>query len=255
MDTTRVREWHQSRLEIADAIVETFGDEGQFDAEILLCCAMGALASRMWPGRGIDRVRYVQLLADFAPDLAEVKRISVPLLHKKLKAMGNTASANVLESRFLAGLEGRVLTGPEIDQSEQTLTALLPSVSMGFLRQASYAAIMYADLRCGLVHEYSLSPSMIEFGLSRRQDVPIYINMMCTVDLDNEAVISGELSDEGLEWELLRSNSTRLLYLPYQYVRRLSSCIAQAVFDYWDKASEWCRPIPESWWIGGKATD
>ncbi len=252
MDTTTVREWYQDRLDIADAIVDTFGDEGLFDAEILLCCAMSALAARIWPGERIDRFRYVQLFVDFAPDPAEVKRISVPRLHEKLKAKKEEiASAQVLESRFLAGLEDRVLTGPEIDQSEQTLTALLPAISLGRLREASYAAILYQDLRCGLVHEYSLPPHMIDFGLSRRQDVPSYVNVMATSNLEGEVMISGELSADELETELLSSESTKRLYLPYRYVRRLSLNVAGGVFAYWDTASEWCRPIPQPWWLGG----
>lgn len=248
MDTTAVREWYQSRLEIADAIVDRFGEAGQFDAEILLCCATSALSARIWPGQKIDGFRYVQLFVDFAPDPAEVKRISVPKLHEKLKDIGDIASAQVLETRFLAGLED-LLTAREIDQSEETLTALFPSMPLRLLREASYAAILYQDLRCGLVHEYSFPPHMIDFGLSRRQDVPSYVNVITTPNLHEEVIISGELSVDELEMEWLSSESIRRLYLPYRYVRRLSTNVAQGVFAYWDKASEWCRPRPPSWWF------
>jgi len=37
------------------------------EAVIILCAALSAVAADVWPGKGIDRVRFVQLLKDFAP--------------------------------------------------------------------------------------------------------------------------------------------------------------------------------------------
>ena len=198
MNTETVREWYQSRLDIADSIVTEFGVGGQIDAEILSCCTLSTLAARIWP-KERDRRRYIQLLVDFAPDRAEVSRISVPKLQERLKSVGDTASAERLESHFLENLEGRILVGAEVDQSEETLNRLLPSVSSKLLRESSYAGIIYIDLRCGLVHEYSLDPNMTGFGLSRRQDVPSYVELAEVEFSDEDAQGTDGVSGDELD--------------------------------------------------------
>ena len=183
IDTKRVREWYQSRLDIADAIVSRFNDEGLFDAEIILCCALSAISSRIWPKES-DRARYVQLLIDFAPDQAEVTKISVPRLQARLMTKGDVASANLLETHFLTDVDSRILTATEVDQPPEVVKKLLSAVPLKFIRESSYAGIMYKDLRCGLVHEYSLGPHMVDFGMSHIQNELHYVNMVAVPDLN-----------------------------------------------------------------------
>ncbi|MBF0527361.1 MAG: hypothetical protein HQK56_19945 [Deltaproteobacteria bacterium] len=84
MDTWRT-EWAQRKNEIALKLNarECGGSYG--DAAIILSATLSALAAEVWPGDYIDRVRFVQLLKDFAPDYLNVTRVSIPLLERRLR--------------------------------------------------------------------------------------------------------------------------------------------------------------------------
>ena len=84
MDPTIYRQFFNSKLEIARFLVKERGDKAEPDAEILLCCAISGLAAILWPGRRIDRQRFVQLLIDFCPSRANLTLISTPVLASQL---------------------------------------------------------------------------------------------------------------------------------------------------------------------------
>lgn len=252
MDSTAKREWYRRRLEIADGIMSAHGDDGQFDAEILLCCAVSALAKIMWPDVK-DMRRFVEFLVQFAPNPSAITRVSIPVLCAELRAKGDNNSADFLGSHSLPDLDVQIPTGEVVDQSEDTLMTLLPRTPVALLRRSSYAAIIYRDLRCGLVHEYSLSPHMIEFGQSHKRDVPSYVNLNLSllVPSEDEKSMSRLLDTYEPDVGLFGSKSEQLLVLPYSYVRRLVSGTAEVACDYWDSATEWEYPEPQKWWIEG----
>lgn len=252
MDSTEKREWYRRRLEIADGIMSTYGDDGQFDAEILLCCAVSALAKIMWPDAQ-DKRRFVEFLVQFAPNPSAITRVSIPILCEELRAKGDNDSADFLRSHFLPDLDERIPTGEEVDQSEDTLVTLLPRTSVALLRRSSYAAIIYIDLRCGLVHEYRLSSYMFESGLSHKRDVPSYVNFipLLVIQSEDEKSMSRLLDTDEPDVEPFGSKSEQRLFLPYSYVRRLITGTAEAACDYWDSATEWEHPKPQKWWIEG----
>jgi hypothetical protein len=66
METWRT-EWIQEKNEIALKLAAGQCGGSYSEATIILCAALSALASSMWPRRRIDQVRFVQLLKDFAP--------------------------------------------------------------------------------------------------------------------------------------------------------------------------------------------
>lgn len=84
VDTIPYRRWLAGRLESADELHSPSWirnhPEGEFDAEIMLCCVLGASAADIWPGDGIDRVRYVQFLVNYAQVRPPITMISIPFL-------------------------------------------------------------------------------------------------------------------------------------------------------------------------------
>ena len=65
-------EWFDSKLAIADHLAKRNDPPAEFEAEIILCCALGALSSLVWPGKGTDKKRFVQFLVDFSPNRQQV---------------------------------------------------------------------------------------------------------------------------------------------------------------------------------------
>ena len=86
IDTDFYRAWFERRLALANAIVQEHDESFEADAKILLCCAISGLAARAWPRKSskesIDKARFTQLLVDYAPPKAEIKRISIPALRE-----------------------------------------------------------------------------------------------------------------------------------------------------------------------------
>ncbi len=58
METWRT-EWIQKKNEIALDLAAGQCGGSYGEAVIILCAALSALAADVWPGRGIDRVRFV----------------------------------------------------------------------------------------------------------------------------------------------------------------------------------------------------
>lgn len=251
MNTARFRQWYSGKVQLADKLVEDHGNNAVSDAEILLCCVNSALAASMWPGKRIDKRRFTQFLVEFAPKEAEVRTISIPVLTARLEDNGNTTSAQALIQEFYPRSDVEVLKACEIDQTEATVSAILPDLSIREIRRSSYAAIIYTDLRCGLVHEHHLSSYLSSVGASDAANVPSYENRLTEPD---EAEVDRIAKQFGVSKTTARSavsTTVRHLHLPYLYIRNALHGAAEAAFGYWDTASSWAKPAPSSWWIQG----
>ena len=123
------------------------------DISLILCAIISAMASVVWPGRNIDRRRFVQLLVKCIP---ETKTISVPRIVAGLTKSGLTREEDLLESKFhLRKNCGRIYTGPEIDVNEDDMLLLLGSSSdLEIIRKYSYASLLYTQIRCSYSHEF-----------------------------------------------------------------------------------------------------
>jgi hypothetical protein len=229
MDPTKYRQFFQSKLELARFLVQEKGDQAEPDAEILLCCAISGLATILWPGLYIDRQRFVQLLIDFTNYSAGLQLISTPVLASQLQASGDTSSAIILSNRFFPGHHSEEIEPAEADQDESVVAAVINILDSKTIRRASYASIIYTDLRCALIHSYSISPHITTFNLFGDQTKPSYTNMTF---------------EDG--------HSQRLLHLPFKYLCNILMDIAEAVFTFWESTPQWEKPKPSSWWCDGQ---
>jgi|SRR5271157_4629059 len=228
MDPIRYQQFFRSKLELAKFLVVEKGDQAELDAEILLCCAISGLAAILWPGTGIDRQRFIEFLVEYSQSTSNLQLISTPVLASQLRDMGDTSSAIHLSRKFFPGNPSEEIKPMQVDQGETMVVATLSSVDLKVIRRASYASIIYNDLRCALVHEYSISPYITNFNLFGTHATLSYTNMT--------------LED---------GQSRRLLHIPFQYLADVLDGTAQAVFAYWSKSSQWERPRPALWWTDG----
>lgn len=272
MLTAPCREWLSMKVQIADEIVDKHKRNGEPDAEILLCCVIGALAATMWPRDYIDKFRFIQFLVEFAPKSLDVQKISIYHLIEKLAS--DAATTQALINSFFTSREdydGKVFLDGEslpislmqriihdasqVDQRESTIASLLPNIQLRTLRKSSYAAIIYSDLRNSLVHLYRIKEPLASHGMSNRSDIPSYANMSYLPDEEEARRVA---ATHNLSIDEVRASlavNQRRLFFPYGYVRRLLIETAEAAFDYWDTVDSWERPLPnetDRWINGGK---
>jgi len=224
------RKWIARKFEMADSIFSEYGFYGESDAEILLCCAINALASRMWPGKSEDKKKFTEFLIKFAPQNVNLKIISIPVLINKLKEKGKyLAEVDLLSNSYHFGPFNEVVACSDIDQLEDEIMKICPNIAIKDIRRASHVRIIYEDLRCGLVHEGRFSNNLFhDFGEDRI--VPYYANLV--VDLEREII-------------------AHPLCFPYRYIRDVIANIAENAFTYWTTANSWGADNPSKWWIDG----
>jgi hypothetical protein len=229
MNSSKYRQFFQSKLELARFLVLERGDEAEPDAEILLCCAISGLASILWPGKHIDKQRFVQLLVEFSPPKANLQKISTPVLASKLKDDEDVSTANELSNKYYPHQPKEILDPMKVDQDESVVSEAFKSLGLKTIRRASYASIIYTDLRCALIHEYRNSPYIAPFNMFEIPKKPYYVNMTF---------------EDG--------RVRHLLYIPFSYLADILDSTTDALFSYWSESSEWEKPQPTSWWIDGK---
>jgi hypothetical protein len=270
MLTTVQRQWFQKRVDLADELVQHHARQGEPDAEILLCCAISALASQMWPGKGKDKKRFVQLLVDYSPNSAYIQRVSTCVLIRQLQQKGATVEADkIIAHRFPsklayygkspmeyayngsglhAGTLSQIVHPDDIDVAAAEVLTLMPILQKE-VRKASYVSIIYSDLRSGLIHEYELSDNLSTQGWQYDTDTLSYVNYLQMPDEKDVENLAKTYNIPLQEARDTLVTSRRRLYFPYRFIRQISIDTANSVFDYWDRAGEFTRSEPTKWWI------
>ncbi len=220
----RMQLWFDNRLTVAERVLAM--SDGQqlntdFDAQILICCALSTVAAKMWPGKHIDRARFIELLVKYCDFRPHPSTISIPALMRKLS--GKPERTEV--SRYFWQVNPyAVVPAANFDRSESAIVAKVPSIPLCDIRDASYAAILYEDLRSGLIHEHDLQDNLMDWSFSPCDEM-IYQSR----------------------------NDEHALFMPLSYLVAVARSTAAAVFDAWEKRACWKRefPLPTQWWIKG----
>ena len=147
-------DWVKGKSALARRLTTGQCGGGYADAVIILASAVSAMAADRWPGAGIDRKRFVQLLSEHCNPRLHARRISVPLLLGSCRDTGKAAEEAMLRSRFMDFLPSQIVTGSLVDQDETAISACCPALSRSELRRFSYANLFYTEVRSALVHEY-----------------------------------------------------------------------------------------------------
>jgi hypothetical protein len=109
----------------------------------------------------MDRKRFVEAWLRFGGPAA--LKVSVPLLRLSLRTNGRLDEAQLLERErpgmFGGGYSARVLTGDDVDATEDEVRSWCSTIDRDTLRAHSYPVLFYEQVRSMLVHEYELSGS------------------------------------------------------------------------------------------------
>lgn len=176
MDTRRT-EWVERKVGIARRLDGGKCGAGYAEAVMVLCAAISALAAEPWPGKNKDRARFVEILVQYSPHGLDVTRLSLPLLVGGLAQSQSKNEAVVLEDKFLRFDRSRIVTGEEVDHSESEVLSLCPALTTRFLRQFSYASILYEEVRSACVHQYSTGERADPWSMTSQTGASIsYVN-------------------------------------------------------------------------------
>lgn len=223
----KVNSWRADWVSEKRAIalkLESGGCGGSYgEAMLILCAAVSALAAEVWPGKKIDRKRFVELLKDFAPATLVATQVSVPMLVWQLRQSGHVTESQNVRAAWLNFSQTRVLTGKDVDQAESEILSLCGTISVKDIRECSYANLLYREIRSGYAHEYRPG--------NRADSWPMTQDLTAAVSYINRL---GDLD--------------RLVHFHVEWVAKLAVAIAQAIDR---EAASVPRIAPKKWWLEG----
>lgn len=135
-------------------------DVAYADLVLILCSVISACAALRWPGRSVDRRRFIELLVNHGLDEHHAYWVSVPSLI-------NAGLINESDTPYRGGNSTRIFRGSEIDLPIETAISSYTTIPTGRLKSSSYATLIYEWLRCGYAHEYCPHESITHVPPSR----------------------------------------------------------------------------------------
>ena len=139
--------WMQGKKEIAQALAQGECGGTYAEAAIILCAGISAMASFCWPRRDNDKARFIEVIVTFCSKTIDPTIISVPLL----------ADKSELWRRRLPITSKSYWLTVKHDLPEDRVASMCAGLSADLkkeIRQYSYAALLYKELRCNFMHEY-----------------------------------------------------------------------------------------------------
>jgi len=221
------KQWVSDKCAIAGRISRGAAGGGYPEAVILVCATLSALSAELWPGRGIDKNRFVELLVRIGPYGEYCQTVSVPLLVQSLADSGRTAEAEKLGRDLRFPHLSRVLTGPKIDATEAIVLESCPGLQVKEVRRFSYASVLYQDVRSSYAHEYQPGENAGSWPMTMLPDQRVsYINRLVNPE---------------------RLKVQRLIHYHVDWLAELATELAGAV----DDEGHVPRLLPPQWWAEG----
>lgn len=204
---------------------------GYGEAVLVTAGLLSGMAADLWPGTGIDRVRFIELWSQYADGGHRANRVSVPLLVTWLKREGRPLEARQIESArqgaFGGGNQSRVLISDDVDLEESAVLLTCPSLTLKEVRQFSYGTVFYSHVRSAMVHEFHFDGTAVGVAMTERDADVSYSNR-----LDRRTRTTERLIHFHMPW---------LIELTRGIVRTIDPLLAAAA-----------PPRPATWWIQGR---
>lgn len=247
---SRLQEWTERKLEIARRL--NTGEAGASCAEsyLVISAVLSGIASDLWPGERIDQKRFIELWHRYAPQELGADLISLPLLIQQLDAETKFEEAEILRTTHPGAFHplggSLVITKNDVDRSDAEVIRLCPTLNVRKIRQMSYAAIFYRELRSSFTHEYSAGAGAATYPMARIGSGVSYTNVLRFGSSTSDDVQGAEIDDDEV---IVNEHEThREIHFEVDWLIGLVRGIAQNAESDWRK-----QPIvvPEKWWIEG----
>lgn len=157
--------WILSRIDLALRLENGECGGSYAEATLILSSLLSGLASDLWPGKGKDRVRFIELWVRYSDASLNPMLVSSPVLLEHLEAQHNwplgdrirVAYPHVFSPRGIP--DTLVVTGISTDRPGVEIERLLPELSRKEIRSFTYPALFYKHFRSGYAHEYRVGPA------------------------------------------------------------------------------------------------
>jgi len=159
----------RGRVQLARALAVEIPGASYADVVLIITAVLSACASFRWPGRGIDRKRFVELLVLHSPEQFRTSWVSIP-------ALINGAFISESETPYAGGNADRIFRDHETDLSFDEARTRYGDVPRSELRKHSYASLIYEWLRCGYAHRYCPHENITHVQPSTRNARVSYIS-------------------------------------------------------------------------------
>lgn len=178
MTNNWLSEWSDSKVEIALKLNKGDCGGSYAEAAIILCSVLSGISADIWPGKHIDKKRFVELLVKYSSDALQVTRISTPLLINALETKSMTKESNNLFNAIMPKSEHLVINGEDVDKYENEILEICPEIDKTIIKQNSYANILYEEIRSGYTHEYmpGARSDSWAMGTNRKNSLISYVN-------------------------------------------------------------------------------
>lgn len=210
----RMKRFLEGRLDLAEALATDIPGAIYADVVLVVTAVLSACASIRWPGRRLDRKRFVELLVRHSPEDFRTSWVSIPALINQGLVLEN-------DTPYMGGNSDRIFRDDEIDLSLHDARTRYPSVPEEQLRKHCYATLIYEWLRCGYAHEYCPHQNITHVPPSRANARVSYI---------------GRLTDKNL---------TRMVSFHLPYLFDVANYHVSILPDTADSP-------PSAWWIDQK---
>jgi len=221
-------DWVREKCEIAAALSRGEAGGTYSESTILVCAALSALSAEVWPGRGIDRGRFVELLVRLGSTTTMLASISVPLLVQHLTAAADHVNSTILQNALLSFSPTRIVAGPEVDRAETEVLALCPSLSRKTIRRHSYACLLYEEVRSSYAHEYRAGSRADSWAMTQYDGQAVsYVNRL----------LKPRIPETG-----------RFIHFHVEWLLQMAIDLAASIDAL---APTIPRSVPAAWWIDG----
>jgi hypothetical protein len=152
----------KKRLELAKYLMSDVPGAIYEDVVLIITAVLSACASIRWPGRNIDRKRFIELLVRHSLAEFNTSWVSIP-------ALINVGLIKEDNTPYKGGYSARIFCDEEIDLCIDEVKNQYPMVTATNkeLREYCYASLTYKWLRCGYAHEYYHHENITPFPPSR----------------------------------------------------------------------------------------
>jgi hypothetical protein len=153
---------------------------GYYEASSIIVNVLCALSAVAWSDDDrTTRKRFVETLVRYSDPASKITSVSIPLFIAhfiKNPDASKRDAATKLRSEKMPPLKDIILTGDDVDIDCDRLVLNYPCFSRPEIRKFSYADLLYREVRCGLVHTYSLGRATMPFPLTKRKALVSYVN-------------------------------------------------------------------------------
>lgn len=164
-----MKQFLENRVKLVKKLVSSVEGVSYSDIVLIITAIISACSSIKWPGTGIDKKRFIELLVNYSPSSFRTSWISIP-------ALINSGLLDESDTEYgKPGQKTRVFKDDEIDLSLSDANNQYPQIQIKDLKKHSYASLIYEWLRCGYAHEYCPHSSITEVQASRDKARVSYI--------------------------------------------------------------------------------